>query len=167
MPGSAPGYDLRLIVQWLRRDGPWRPHRRDSPTPDAVGDDVLLEGGAVNSPALEKLRAAKAALAELDLQERRGGLISVERSKEIGLRWATLIKRLGERLGKRYGRDAAAAVIDTLEECGRVLDDGYARPADAGSDAGVVAGKLQAEGGKADKSVGRRRSGGAKRAARG
>jgi phage terminase Nu1 subunit (DNA packaging protein) len=165
MPGKAPSYDLAEIVQWLRRDGPWKPHGREQAL-DALGDEILLEGGAGNSPALEKLRAAKAALAELDLQQRRGQLLSVERSKEIGLRWATLLKRMGERLGKRFGRDATAAVHDTLEECRRVLEDGYAPPANPDPDAQLVDSKRPAKASKTDKPVGRGRNRGAKRAPR-
>lgn len=151
MPGKPPRYDLQTIVQWLRKDGPWQP--RGPQLRELIGDESLLDGAA-DSPALEKLRAAKAALAELDLQERRGSLVSVERSKEIGLRWAALIKRLGERLGKRWGRDATTAVNDTLEECQRVLDDGYAGPADADADAELVDTEREAAGGSPDKPVG-------------
>lgn len=163
MPGKASAYDLREIVQWLRKSGPWQPRGKIA---DAVGDDILLEGGVGNSPALEKLRAAKAALAELDLQERRGTLISVEKSKEIGERWASKIKRMGERLGKRYGRDATADVNDTLEECRRDLESGYAPRGDAHPHAELVDSEREAASHQADGAVGGRRSRRAKRSVR-
>jgi hypothetical protein len=159
MPGKPPKYCLREIVHWLRSTGPWKPRGGQ-----ALPDDLLLAD--VDSPALERLRAAKAALAELELQREQRILITVEQSKEIGLRWATLIKRLGERLGKRYGRDATAAVHDTLEECRRVLEAGYAAPADADPDSELVDSVSQTKDSPPDKPMGRKRSRGPKRAPR-
>lgn len=115
-PGKPGRYPLAEIVQWLRNEGPWRPHGRGEST-----DDPLLSAG--DSPGLERYRLAKAALAELELQERQRTLLPVEKVREVLLRWAMLVRRMAERLGKRYGAEAAGAVSDCLDECGRVIDE--------------------------------------------
>jgi hypothetical protein len=114
MPGEPGDYRLPDIVKWLRSDGPWR----SRPKAEEV------------SAGLERGRRAKAELAELQLLERRGVLISTDRAKQIFQRWAIVLRNLGERLSKRYGNEAAAALNDSLNECGRVVDDELG-PADA------------------------------------
>lgn len=108
MPGQRGSWRLDLIAQWLRTDGPWK--RWDKAT-----EDPLLADG--DSPALERYRLAKAKHAELDLENRKGELIEVEKARDIFARWAVLIRRMGERLSKRFGPDAAATVNETLSEC--------------------------------------------------
>jgi hypothetical protein len=61
MPGERGCYPLDKIAQWLRQVGPW--------CEASQGGDPLLTAGA--SPALERYRTAKAALAELELAKRR------------------------------------------------------------------------------------------------
>ncbi len=78
-------------------------------------EEPLMSEG--NSPALERYRSAKAALAELDLHLRKNDLIEVARAKEVFMRWAVLVRRMGERLAKRYGPDASATVNETLASC--------------------------------------------------
>jgi len=77
--------------------------------------EPLQDGG--DSPALERYRLAKAKLAELDLHLRKNDLIERDKAKEIFLRWAVLVRRMGERLSKRFGPDAAATVNETLDAC--------------------------------------------------
>ncbi len=120
-PGKPGRYELSAIVQWLRNAGPWRPYGRgDAP------DDPLLAAG--DSPGLERYRLAKAALAELELAERQQSLLPVDKVREALLRWATLLRRMGERLGKRFGPEASRTVNDTLDECDRVLKDAFRDP---------------------------------------
>jgi hypothetical protein len=82
---------------------------------------LLAEGG--DSPGLERYRLAKAKLAELDLEMRKGQLIDRGKARDIFGRWAILIRRMGERLGKRFGPDAAATVNETLESCRAAVMD--------------------------------------------
>lgn len=82
--------------------------------------DPLLSDG--DSPALERYRLAKAKLAELDLEHRKGDLIDREKCRELMGRWSVIIRRMGERLGKRYGNDATLSVNDSLDECQKVVD---------------------------------------------
>lgn len=117
---------MRKIAQWLRHSprGPWRQHHR----PDSESDDPLLSSG--DSPGLERYRQAKASLAELELEERRGVLVRVDKVRDILGRWASLIRRLGEHLLKRFGADALQSLRETLEQCDRLKDE-FATPDEA------------------------------------
>lgn len=116
MPGTAGKWVAKDISHWLRTDGPWRERNKLVVQPS---DDPLLAGG--DSPWLEQYRKMRAKHAELDLENRKGELIERDKCQEILSRWAVLIRRMGERLGKRYGNDAAATVKDTLDECRSVV----------------------------------------------
>jgi phage terminase Nu1 subunit (DNA packaging protein) len=109
MPGKPKGYRLDHIAIWLRTEGPGSKALR------VQSDDPLLEDG--DSPALERYRLAKAKLAELDLETRKGQLIERDKARDIFSRWAVLVRRMGERLAKRFGPDAAATVNETLDSC--------------------------------------------------
>lgn len=115
MPGTPNAYDVSEIIQWLRSVGPWRQHAK----PDS--DDPLLSADG-DSPGLERYRQAKAALAELELEERKGTLLSRDKARSTLGRWASIVRRLGERLGRRYGPEATTAVNDAILECQHVID---------------------------------------------
>lgn len=117
MPGQQGCYDLAKVVQWLRQDGPWRARAAVAET-----DDPLLAGDS-DSDGLERYRQAKAALAELDLEERKGQLISREKVRPVLARWAAVIRRCGESLGKVFGASATEKLNDALDECSRVVDE--------------------------------------------
>jgi phage terminase Nu1 subunit (DNA packaging protein) len=95
-------------------------------------DDPLLAEG--DSPGLERYRLAKAEHAELDLAERRGDLIERDKCREVLARWAVVIRRMGERLAKRYGTAASTEVIDTLKECESVVMEAMADADDTATD---------------------------------
>jgi transcriptional regulator with XRE-family HTH domain len=113
MPGSPRSYRLDKIAIWLRTEGPGSSRIKGE-------DDPLMDG---DSPGLERYRMAKAKLAELDLESRKGELIDREKARDILGRWATLIRRMGERLAKRWGNEAATMVNDTLEECRLIVEE--------------------------------------------
>lgn len=115
MPGQPGMYDLGEIVRWLRASGPWRQHQRPE-----FDDPLLVADG--ESPGLERYRLAKAAIAELDLEERKESLLSRDKARAALIRWGSIIRRLGERLGKRFGPDASNAVNDALSECQHIVD---------------------------------------------
>jgi phage terminase Nu1 subunit (DNA packaging protein) len=120
MPGKPGRYEVGAIVRWARASGPWQQYYRPPAEPS---DDPLLAEG--DSPGLERYRMAKAAIAELDLDERKGVLLSTEKVRAVHARWATIFKRMGERVGKRYGADAAITVNDAIEECERVIENEF------------------------------------------
>jgi hypothetical protein len=66
----------------------------------------MLDGPA--TPALEKYREARAALANLDLEQRKGGLLKRE-DVHVGLaRISAIIRQAGDTLQRLFGADAHA-----------------------------------------------------------
>lgn len=106
MPGRPGRYDLAKVAQW-REDKRAAKEREKAADPAAEN--------------LDRYRLAKAELAVLELEERRGILLPVARVKEGLLRVATMIRRLGERLGQQYGDEATYAVNETVQEFERVI----------------------------------------------
>jgi phage terminase Nu1 subunit (DNA packaging protein) len=111
MPGKNGQYILHDISKWLRSDGPWK--RFDRPV-IASEDPLLAEG---DSPDLERYRLAKAKLAELDLEVRRGQLIEVGKCRDILSQWSSVIRKMGDRVSKRFGLEANLMVNDAIDAC--------------------------------------------------
>ena len=126
LPSGRFRYDLPSIVFWLRTDGPWRQQQ-----PSPADDDPMLASGG-DSPEMRRYRAAKASLAELDLDERRQTLLPRERVHQALFRWGTLVRRMGERLTRRYGPEIAGDINDTLAACARAIE-GELGPDDSSS----------------------------------
>ena len=116
MPGTPKRYVLQDISRWLRSEGPWSNRRKAMPA-----DDPLLADG--DSPGLERYRLAKAKHAELDLEARKGELIEMDKCRDVLSRWAVVIRRMGERLVKRYGSTMAAEIDQTLQECQLIVKE--------------------------------------------
>jgi hypothetical protein len=78
-------------------------------------DDALVFSGG-DSPNLERLRGAKATLAEMDLEERRGSHANIKHLDTCLMRFASQIRRGGEILQRKFGNEASdvlnSAVID-------------------------------------------------------
>ena len=121
MPGKTGNYILHDISKWLRTEGPWKRFERATPSLD---DPLLAEG---DSPALERYRLAKAKHAELDLEHRRGELIDRDKCRDVLSRWGTVIRKMGDRLSKRFGLEANQMVGEAIDECQSIvkrLEDG-------------------------------------------
>lgn len=116
MPGRSGAYDLAIIVQWLRTEGPWRSHAKPEQSTDPLLDGEITEG-------LERYRLARAELSELELAERKGSLIARDKVRTVLSRWASIVKRMAEVTRKRFGADAAAVISDALSECEAVIDN--------------------------------------------
>lgn len=89
----------------------------------AAGDDPLLVDGG-DSPNLERYRAAKADLAEMDAAERRGQLVEIEKfeswwQSEIA---SPLVKAV-ELLHAKYGDEAAAIVEGVLQRAEAAIEE--------------------------------------------
>ena len=102
-------YDLRLLV-------PWYIERRLA----EHGDPIMQSGG--NSPATERYREAKAALAELDLAERRKELLARSQVHGFMSSFAAVIRRANEALARQYGAGAQQLLNEALDDGQRLID---------------------------------------------
>lgn len=103
-------YDASKVVEWIR-----------AISAPAVEGDPLLSGA--DSPALERYRAARADLAEMDAAERRGQLVNMEEffgwhSNEVSLP----IRRAIEALQTRFGPEAAAIVAKAIDKADAAVE---------------------------------------------
>jgi phage terminase Nu1 subunit (DNA packaging protein) len=132
---DAIGVDVRTVKTWVAAGMPRHPsggsrHRYVLSEVwqwkmEQVGGDPLMAADADGSVGLERYRLAKAQLAEFDLEEKRKTFLPRETVRDSLVRWAAIIRRLGERLSKRYGVEAARELNDTLDECQKVVDDDF------------------------------------------
>lgn len=99
-------YDLHEIAVWYV-------HRREKRRTDP--DDPLVYAAA-NTPGLERLRKAKAEIAELELHERQRRVVQRDDVRELLALVASHYRRAGETLQRRFGRDAAQVVLDAVEQ---------------------------------------------------
>lgn len=90
-------------------------------------DDLLLEGASqqlkdayVREQIKEK--AAKAKLAELDLAQRSGELVLAAEIHDHLTRFASILRRTGEALQRRFGPDAQRILDKGLDDCDREIE---------------------------------------------
>jgi phage terminase Nu1 subunit (DNA packaging protein) len=141
---SAVGVDQSTVQQWIRAGFPrtkagknrfaycipcavaWRLSGRDVKA-EAVAalDDLMAGAGAGASPALERYRLARAIAAEWDNEQKKGSLVARDKVHDGLGRFASILRQFGERLGRRYGPDAARSVNDALDDCQRVVNDEF------------------------------------------
>lgn len=118
MPGKPGKYVLNTVSNWLRTDGPWKPYTRASAAASTTEDPLLADG---DSPALERYRLAKAKHAELDLEQRKGDLIDKEKCRDVLGRWGAIIRKMGDRVSKRFGTEANQMIRESLDECESIV----------------------------------------------
>jgi phage terminase Nu1 subunit (DNA packaging protein) len=87
--------------------------------PVQASDDPLLAEG--DSPALERYRLAKAKHAELDLEQRRAELIDLAKCRDLFGRWGSVIRKMGDRVSKRFGSEANQMVAEAIDECDSIV----------------------------------------------
>jgi hypothetical protein len=81
--------------------------------------DPLLAGG--DSPELERYRAARADLAEMERDERNGSLIPRQQLDPAFVQYASAIRRAGEALQRRFGNEAAVMLNEALDDAERII----------------------------------------------
>lgn len=96
---------------WYERQAD-QARRRRSVSSD--GEDLEGDPGG-KSEELERWRAAKASIEELNLARRRGELVPVVELREAVDHLTTSARQLGENLGRIYGPEAARQVNTWLE----------------------------------------------------
>jgi Fe-S cluster biosynthesis and repair protein YggX len=82
-------------------------------------DDDLMNGAA--TPALERYREERAAMARLDRLEREGKLVSRDTIRQSLAQAAALIRGAGESLQRQFGEGAADVLNEALEDAEREI----------------------------------------------
>lgn len=85
----------------------------------AISDDPLLAG--VDSPQLERYRSAKASLAEMDLEERKKTHANINDLESALVRYASMVRRGGEILQRRFGNDASDILNSAIDEAEQIV----------------------------------------------
>ncbi len=90
-------------------------------------DALLQQEGkdAVESESMERIRSAKADMIEDQRDLQRGQLIRRSDVREINTKWSSLLRAAGERLGRRFGRDAQEILDEALDDCDTLIDEFY------------------------------------------
>lgn len=130
---SLEGQSMRGVGKALRFFAPDVVEARMNQKGDAgpAGDDPLLVGSG-DSPNLERYRGAKAALAEMDLEERTKTHANLQALDTTLLRFASRLRRGGEVLQRRFGNEASDVLNEAIDdaerlwaqECDRLKHDG-------------------------------------------
>ena len=89
----------------------------------AKDDDELMQGSA--SPALERYREERAALARLDRLEREGHLLPRDEVREALGRIAAILRSAGDTLQRQFGQPAADILLEALDDAGREIDRAF------------------------------------------
>lgn len=114
VPVGRANIDLRSIARWIHeaiKDGRVQPVAKDE-----------LDLAGENSPGLERYRLAKAALAEIDLEVRRGRLLDREKLEAQWVAGAVALRNAGERLQRRFGDEAAELFNEGVQDFARVVN---------------------------------------------
>jgi hypothetical protein len=96
-------------------------------------DDPLLDGAP--TPALERYREERAALARLDRLEREGKLVDRDDVRQSLGRIAGLIRAAGETLERQFGKAAADILSEALDDAAREIERQFGQARDGKTDA--------------------------------
>ena len=89
----------------------------------ARDDDELMQGNG--SPALERYREERAAIARLDRLEREGQLLPRDEVRVALGRIAAIVRGAGDTLLRQYGQAAADILLEALEDAGREIERSF------------------------------------------
>ena len=98
-------------------------------------DDELMQGNG--SPALERYREERAAMARLDRLEREGSLINRDDARQAMGRIASILRGAAEMLQRDFGAEAGEVLIEALVDAEREIQQAFGDPAGE-QDAGVA-----------------------------
>ena len=93
----------------------------------AAKDDGVGAPAEPASPELERWRRARADMAELDLEQRRGDLVDRREFQALLLRTAHILRGLGESLQRQYGPDAQGLLDEAIDDVEREVQRHFAR----------------------------------------
>jgi hypothetical protein len=83
-------------------------------------DDMM--GSDVSSPALERYREERAALAKLDRLEREGALMPKDEARDALTRIASTIRDAGDILQRQFGAGALEILTEALDDAEREIE---------------------------------------------
>jgi hypothetical protein len=89
----------------------------------ARDDDPLMQGSG--SPALERYREERAAMARLDRLEREGALVPRGDMREALGRIAAIIRGAGDALQREHGTSVAELLYEALDDAQREIDRSF------------------------------------------
>ena len=92
----------------------------------ARDDDELMQGNG--SPALERYREERAAIARLDRLERERQLVPRSEVRESLSRIAAILRGAGDALQRQFGQSAADILLEALDDAGREIDRSFQVP---------------------------------------
>lgn len=119
------GVSRRTIADWVasgmpRRDGRYDLDEIEGWRSARIPDDTdPLLSGPGTSPALERYREARAKLAELDLEQRRGRLVDIGDLRERISMLASHLRKAAERIERLHGPDPKRILDEALDEVER------------------------------------------------
>jgi hypothetical protein len=97
----------------------------------AKDDDPLMQGGG--SPALERYREERAALARLDRLEREGVLLPREKARQAMGQVASIVRGAGDALQRQFGAAAVEILYEALGDAQREIDRTFGDQSNGGS----------------------------------
>lgn len=92
-------------------------------------EDDLLQGAA--SPALERYREERAAIARLDRLERERQLVPRDEAREALGRIASILRGAGDTLQRHFGQDAVEILYEALDDAQREINRAFGDASDA------------------------------------
>src|SRR4029079_4925511 len=92
-------------------------------------DDDMMFGDS-NSPALERFREERAAIAKLDRLERERSLVPRDEVRDGLGRIAARLKAVGESLERQYGHEALEMLMEALDDVERDIERSFGDGAD-------------------------------------
>lgn len=116
LPLGESSVDIGAVLRWFHeRFTEWKRQPAEFTEDDLFSD--------AESPALERFRAARAEMVEMDLEERRREIVKRSEVREAHNIYASAIRSAGDALVKRFGNEAADILNDAIERgVGAVVD---------------------------------------------
>jgi hypothetical protein len=97
----------------------------------ARDDDPLMQG--TGSPALERYREERAALARLDRLEREGVLLPREKARQAMGQVAAVVRGAGDALQRQFGPAAVEILYEALDDAQREIDRTFGESINGGT----------------------------------
>ena len=92
-----------------------------------VGKGPALQATAESAEQIDseiqRQRAAKADILEMERDEKRGALLPTKIVHDMHVRWAARLRKAADSLGRRFGVEAQTVLVDALDDCERYVDD--------------------------------------------